>query len=107
MKQAPGSKLTPAPCDACGVPKVALYTVEGRDICMDCYPGAPTPAPRRKRMSDADAAPLILDVLEHYAADSTWGTRGDPSGPRAGKYYQASGPGAGPARRLLKKLRGE
>jgi hypothetical protein len=107
MKQPPGSKITPAPCDACGRPKVALYPIGGRDICMDCHEGGPKPEPKPVPMTDEEAWQIVKDVLEHYAADTTWGTRGDPAGPKAGKYYQAPGRGAGPARRLLKKLRGE
>ena len=147
MKQAPGSKLTPAPCDACGRPKVALYTVEGREICMDCYEEGPRPEPKPTDplvMSDADwiasiearhestrmalgikvedskvagmimaltarlsivEEKLALSIAGHelYADQSNWGDTNQNS---TGNRWK-NGKGFGPARRLLKRLRGE
>jgi hypothetical protein len=95
-----GPKVQYEPCDVCGRPKVALYPVDGKRICLDCY----QPKPREEE-PPRDTRPLrdrLLEVLGMYATPSSWGrvNRDRPS-----SYFRAvSVPGWMPAARILEEL---
>ena len=110
-------KVTPATCTKCGKP-THCASEKGLGIGC-CYvgkaieeePGEPTGAVISWDIDDALEIPTsiikaskMVEVLDHYADPATWSRSG---GPRQGKYYMGTGDGAGPARRLLRELRGE
>jgi hypothetical protein len=111
-------KVTPATCTKCGKP-THCASEDGLGIGC-CYVGKPIeeeaiePPPTgfdaaiETLQSDpvgyTRLASKIIEVLDHYADPATWSRSG---GPRQGKYYMGTGDGAGPARRLLRELRGD
>jgi hypothetical protein len=110
--------VTPATCTKCGKP-THCASEDGLGIGC-CYVGKPIPdASGVDEFLERHAAAVlanaftvedsgnnanIIEVLDHYADPATWSRSG---GPRQGKYYMGTGDGAGPARRLLRELRGD
>ena len=93
------------------VPKAGKTDPAMMDVGEWAAHGAEMPEPGSCEMQRDLAAVALMeqvdavyDVLEAYAADTSWG---DTNATARGTYWKGGGSGAGPARRLLKKLRGE